>query len=123
MASLSVICRDDWVLGGDFNTVRSLNEKSGTARMTTSMQMFDSVINELELHDPPLHNARFIWSNFRESPICYRLDRFLISVGWGSFYPFYRQKALPRITSCHCPIVLDMEESKWGPCPFRFKNI
>ena len=110
-------------MGGDFNTVRELDEKSGSSRITTSMVEFDRLIGELELYDPLLYNSKFTWSNFRASPICCRLDRFLVSNGWCDLYPYCRQETLPRVTSDHCPITLNTERERWGPTPFRFENV
>ncbi|XP_075473994.1 uncharacterized protein LOC142505056 [Primulina tabacum] len=123
LAGLRVICGDRWCLGGDFNVVRSIQEKINSCSMTSSMHCFDSLIQELQLCDPPLMNGKFTWSNLRSSPICCRLDRFMFTVGWTEIYPFYRQSILPRITSDHFPLVLDLAKTKWGPTPFRFENV
>ncbi|XP_073021415.1 uncharacterized protein [Primulina eburnea] len=123
LAGLSVICEDRWCLGGDFNVVRSLREKINSRSQTSSMFCFDSLIQELELCDPPLLNGKFTWSSLRSSPICCRLDRFMFTVGWTEIYPCYRKSILPRITSDHFPLVLDLAKNKWGPTPFRFENV
>ena len=103
--------------------VRFVNEKSNGGRMTTSMRNFNDFIQDTELKDLELLNAQFTWSNFREDPVCRRLDRFLISVGCEEIFPEVRQMALARVTSDHCPIQLDTNKVKWGPSPFRFENM
>ena len=75
------VCGDNWCLEGDFNVVRLLHEKFNSSRFTRSMRMFNDLIGEMSLIDPPLANSRYTWSNFRDNPICYRLDRFLFSRG------------------------------------------
>ncbi|XP_073059743.1 uncharacterized protein [Primulina eburnea] len=122
LVGLESICGDKWCLGGDFNVVRNTGEKLNSFTNTTSMQCFDELIGELRLHDPPLLNAKYTWSNFRANPICCRLDRYLFSRDWMDIFPNYRQVVLPRITSDHCPVVLDTAELRWGPAPFRFEN-
>ncbi|RVW69157.1 hypothetical protein CK203_064455 [Vitis vinifera] len=84
-----------WCVGGDFNVIRRRSEKLGGSGVTSSMRDFDGFIRECELHDPPLRNASFT---------CL-------------------QEVLPRWTSDHWPIVLDTNPFKWGPTPFRFKNM
>lgn len=86
LAGLRVICGGKWCLGGDFNVVRTLSKKLNSQSTTTSMRCFDSLINELELIDPPILNAKYTWSNFRDIPICCRLDRFLFTEGWMTLF-------------------------------------
>ena len=74
-------------MGGDFNVIRKRSEKLGGSRFTFSMRDFDDFIRECELHDPPLQNASFTWSNIQESPVCKRLDRFLYSNEWEFSFP------------------------------------
>ncbi|RVW19550.1 putative ribonuclease H protein [Vitis vinifera] len=97
--------------------------KTGGSGVTSSMRDFDGFIRESELHDPPLRNASFTWSNMQESPVCKRLDRFLYSNEWELSFPQSLQEVLPRWTSDHWPIVLDTNPFKWGPTPFRFENM
>ena len=59
-----------WCVGGDFNVIRRRSEKLGESGFTSSMRDFDGFIRECELHDPPLQNAFFTWSNMQESPVC-----------------------------------------------------
>ncbi|RVW96808.1 Transposon TX1 uncharacterized 149 kDa protein [Vitis vinifera] len=72
---------------------------------------------------PPLRNAAFTWSNMQADPICKRLDRFLFSSEWDTFFSQSFQEALPRWTSDHSPICLETNPLKWGPTPFRFENM
>ena len=107
--------------GLNFNVIRRSSEKLGGSRVTSSMRDFDGFIRERELHDPPLRNASFTWSNMQESPVCKRLDRFLYSNEWELSFPQSLQEVLPRWTSDHWSIVLDTNLFKWGPTPFRFE--
>ena len=86
------------------------------------MRELDSLIGELELVDPNLNNARFTWSNFRQFPICCRLDRFLFTNEWAEGYQSYRQEVEARAVSDHSPVILDTSPPKWGLTPFRFEN-
>ena len=62
------------------------------------MRCFDEFIRESGLLDPPLRNAAFMWSNMQVVPIYKRLDRFLFSSKWDSFFSQSFQEALPRWT-------------------------
>ena len=70
--------------------VRDVREKLNSNSVTRSMKTFDELLREMGLVDPLLRNAKFTWSNFREHPICCRLDRFMFSVDWGSLFPAFK---------------------------------
>ena len=112
-----------WCVGGDFNVIRRISEKMGDSSLTVNMRCFDEFIRESGLLDPPLRNAAFTWSNMQVDPICKRLDRFLFSAEWDSFFSQNIQEALPRWTSDHSPICLETNPFMWGPTPFRFENM
>ncbi|XP_070677899.1 uncharacterized protein [Malus domestica] len=76
-----------WLSGGDFNVMRFVNEKSNGGRMTTSMRDFNDFIQDTKLKDLELLNAQFTRSNFREEPVCRKLDKFLFSVGCEEIFP------------------------------------
>ncbi|TQE05899.1 hypothetical protein C1H46_008582 [Malus baccata] len=67
-----------------------------------------------------MHN---LLGQISEKNLCRRLDRFLCSTGCEDIFPEARQTALARVISDHCPIQLDTNKVKWGPCPFRFENM
>ncbi|BFG29848.1 hypothetical protein CerSpe_161220 [Prunus speciosa] len=122
LAAVYGICGSNWCIGGDFNITRFPSEKSNGGRITRSMRVFNDFIRETNLCDPDLHNAAFTWSNMRENAILRRLDRFMFTPAWEELFPHTRQVALPRVTSDHCPILLDSNAKKWGPVPFKFEN-
>ena len=80
IAGLLILCGYRWCIGEDFNVVRSLQEKFNSNRITRSMKLFDELLRELNLKDLPLCNGQFTWSNFWDQPVCFCLDRFLVSV-------------------------------------------
>ena len=123
LSGLKEICQSRWCVGGDFNVVRRVSKKFNSSSTTRSMRQFDSLIRDLELTDPTLANARFTWSNFRESPVCYRLDRFLFTNDWVVGYQSFRQEVEPRAVSDHSPVVLDTSPPLWGPTAFWFENV
>ncbi|XP_077252082.1 uncharacterized protein LOC143891391 [Tasmannia lanceolata] len=56
-----------WCIGGDFNEIRFVGERSGCRRTTRNMVAFDDFIANHELVDLPLAGARFTW-NRGENP-------------------------------------------------------
>ena len=48
-------------MGGDFNLVRFLEERSRGGGLTTSMRRFSEVVEDLELRDFPLMGGPFTW--------------------------------------------------------------
>lgn len=123
LVGLYGLCGNRWILGGDFNVVRYPSEKLNALGITRSLVDFDEFIKDMELRDIPLNNSRYTWSSLRKNLVCSRIDWFLFSCEWGDSHTHVRQEALVRIVSDHCPIVLDTNLVKWGPTPFRFKNM
>jgi len=71
-----------WIIGGDFNIIRTLGEKRGGARREDqSMEEFNEMIMEQRLVDIPTTNGVHTWNNRRggKNQIASRLDRFLLS--------------------------------------------
>ncbi|KAJ0100234.1 hypothetical protein Patl1_19749 [Pistacia atlantica] len=59
LAGLFGLCSPNWCLGGDYNLVRFISEKSNGGRESSSMRLFNSFVKETELIDPELNNAEF----------------------------------------------------------------
>ncbi|XP_077237086.1 uncharacterized protein LOC143878724 [Tasmannia lanceolata] len=116
------VVRDRWVfpwcIGGDFNEIRFVGERSGCRRTTRNMVAFDDFIANHELVDLPLSGARFTWNRGESQS---RIDRFLICPGWSNLVPDVYQRSLIHSVSDHCPILLDPRLQSWGRPPFRFE--
>ena len=52
-----------------------------------------------------------------------RIDRFLVSNDWESYFSGGIQSTLPKPISDHCPILLDAGGIRKGHIPFRFEVI
>lgn len=70
----------DWVLGGDFNSVKSSKEIKGVSerRMRWEMHDFRNIIEDMDLVDVPRISGIFTWSNGVGNSMS-RLYRFLLS--------------------------------------------
>lgn len=76
---------------------------------TKDMVSCNSFIEEFELADMSLDGRQFTWSWLDGLSMC-RLDRFLLSTKWCSFWPNCIQFAIGSCLSDHFPILLCDEE-------------
>ncbi|XP_077249371.1 uncharacterized protein LOC143888867 [Tasmannia lanceolata] len=109
-----------WIVGGDFNTIRFPSEKNRPGRITTSMRHLSNFIQDGQLIDLPLEGSRYTWSNNQESLVKSRIDRILVSKEWEEVFTKIFQRALPKPTSDHNPLLLEISNYSGGPRPFRF---
>jgi len=71
-----------WIMGGDFNMIKSLSEKKGGTRTLSKDSLaFQTFIDNMKLVDTDMSNGLFTWNNKRggESQVASKLDRFIIS--------------------------------------------
>ncbi|KAJ4969222.1 hypothetical protein NE237_015923 [Protea cynaroides] len=115
-----------WILMGDFNIVRSKDEKMGGKTINTSnTDAFNSCIVNAGLHDLRWGGCHFTWSNkqFGDKRISCKLDRVMINSFWEVEFQGSDAKFLPQGISDHSPAVITMEEPlDFGPKPFKFFN-
>nr|GEZ25419.1 RNA-directed DNA polymerase, eukaryota [Tanacetum cinerariifolium] len=107
------------IVMGDFNEVRSNNERRGSCFHPYSARHFDRFISNLGLIDIPLEGYAFTWSHHSASKMS-KLDRFLISDGVFSLFSSIMAVCLDRHLSDHRPILLREVHVDFGPIPFRF---
>eukprot|EP00253_Pinus_taeda_P031160 PITA_31160 len=116
----------DWIIGGDFNLIRSLEEKKGGIRkMDHFMEKFNDLIDELRLVDIQTINGICTWNNRRggKNQIVSRLHRFLVSEGIMNKDIFVEAKIMPSLGSDHWPIRLEVDiKVLQGKIPFRFES-
>nr|GEY56425.1 RNA-directed DNA polymerase, eukaryota [Tanacetum cinerariifolium] len=115
-----ILCRwnGETIILGDFNEVRSIDERRGSCFNPSSARVFDHFISTSSLVDVKLDGYTFTWSHpsgFKMS----KLDRFLVSE--GIFFDLYSITALclDRHLLDHRPILLRVVYSDFGLIPFR----
>ncbi|CAL1372119.1 unnamed protein product [Linum trigynum] len=117
-----------WLLTGDFNAFRSLNEKSGLATTSTARRcrIFNNFIDQANLIDLGFSGPRFTWSrgdtasNYKAS----RIDRSLCNSTWNECFPNSTVIHLPRMQSDHSPILTSIggrSPTNSPSRPFRFE--
>lgn len=116
-------CHTPVVVAGDFNLIRSPEDKSSDNVDFPRMHMFNDCIANLPLRKITRVGGRYMWTNNRVDPIRSVLDRVLVSVDWELAYPLCSLRAITRIGSDHCPLLLS---TGGGPPPklnrFHFEN-
>jgi hypothetical protein len=70
------------VVAGDFNLIRSPNDKSLANIDIPRMRMFNDCIADLALREMTRVGARYTWSNNRVDPIRSVQDQVFVSVEW-----------------------------------------
>ncbi len=111
-----------WVLLGDFNAVRTENERRGSSFDARVALDFNSFITQSELVDLQMGGRKFTWYNLKGTKMS-RLDIFLVSTNFVDQWPTARVVALRRCLSDHCPIILKLDKHDYGPTPFRLFDI
>ncbi|KAM0867146.1 hypothetical protein ACQ4PT_042150 [Festuca glaucescens] len=94
------------VVAGDFNLIRSPEDKSSSLVDIPRMQMFNDCLADLALREITRVGARFTWSNNRIDPVQSVLDRVFVSVEWEMEFPLCSLRAATRIGSDHSPLLL-----------------
>nr|GEU51902.1 RNA-directed DNA polymerase, eukaryota [Tanacetum cinerariifolium] len=108
------------IIMGDFNEVRSSDERRGSCFNPYSARHFDRFIFNSGLVDVTLEGYAFTWSHPSASKMS-KLDRFLVSDGIFSLFPSITALCLDRHLSDHQPILLREVHLDFGPTPFRKK--
>ncbi|XP_020555146.1 uncharacterized protein LOC110013305 [Sesamum indicum] len=110
LENLAIQCADiPWLIGGDFNAVRDLNEVCGTSGdIRTTMEEFNAAIQNTGLLPLPMQGEWYTWHNHSATPrnLWKRLDRMLINDRWMARFPNAFYSVLTPRTSDHSPMVL-----------------
>lgn len=117
-----VICQAvHWCVLGDFNAVRSVEERRGSISSSHNHKLesedFNWISDEMGLQDIPLLGRKFTWMRPNGQQMN-RLDKILISEEWEMEWPCCIQEVLKGDFSDHCPILLRRSIVDWGPKPF-----
>jgi exonuclease III len=122
----SLATTPNWIIGGDFNMILSLEEKTGgSKRLEQDSGKFKTLIEHLKLVDIENNNGTFTWSNRRSGNqhVACRLDRFLVAEELIEKDLCMESLILPKAGSDHWPIALHLEiEAIPKYKPFRFEK-
>ncbi|XP_012846985.1 PREDICTED: uncharacterized protein LOC105966965 [Erythranthe guttata] len=118
-------CHEPWVIGGDFNVIKTLDEKQGGSNAhMTGMQDFNDFLVDARLTDAGFVGNIFTWSNNQrgQNRIWQRLDRILLNAEAFTAISA-RVDHLPRLESDHCPLLLNFGQLQTKPSRFYFQKM
>ncbi|XP_066357840.1 uncharacterized protein [Miscanthus floridulus] len=97
-----------WVIIGDFNLIRSEDEKNNDNINNSLIRAFNDAISQLGLMEIPLLGRSLTWTNGQESPVLAKLDRALVNLEQTTTSPTTSLIPQAKPTSDHTPILLSM---------------
>lgn len=100
---LANLVHSPWMLGGDFNLVRWLIDRSGNQRIFTLMLLFNDLIRDLQLIDVPLENRRFTWCSNRPAPSHSKINRVFLAPEIALQFTLISLRDLEVMVSDHAP--------------------
>nr|GEX75748.1 RNA-directed DNA polymerase, eukaryota [Tanacetum cinerariifolium] len=104
--SLLISCWDgETIVIGDFNEVRTSDERLGSVFNLSSARAFNSFISVSRLVDVKMEGYSFTWSHPSASKMS-KLDRFLVAEGILSYFPSISAVCLDKNLSDHRSILL-----------------
>ena len=112
----------NWLFLGDFNFIRSLDNRNRPGGDVNDIFLFNEIIGHLGLLELPLEGRSFTWSNMQEQPLLEQLDWFFTTSDWISFYPNTVVLPLAKTSSDHVPCVVSIDTTIPKAKVFRFEN-
>ena len=71
---LNIPSADDWLLLGDFNYIRSPDNRNKPGANVQDMFTFNDFIREQNLTELPIKGRAYTWSNMQLQPLLEQLD-------------------------------------------------
>ena len=93
------------IIGGDFNIIRSPDEKNNENYNDRWPFLFNVVIDTLSLRELEMAGRKFTWANHLQNQTFEKLDRILVCTEFESKYPLTTIHALNREISDHTPLL------------------
>ncbi|XP_058783968.1 uncharacterized protein LOC131658719 [Vicia villosa] len=112
--------RGEWVVGGDFNSVKNREERRGKENHSRGVEMeeFKCFIETMELVDLQVMGSLFTWIK-PNGKAGSRLDRILLTGSLISNWEIVAQEVGMRDVSDHKPVWTKSSKVDWGPKSFR----
>lgn len=122
LKDLDVQDSENWLLIGDFNFYRSLEDRNKPGGNLQNTLIFNDIIGHLGLIELPLKGRAFTWSNMQQDPLLEQLDWFFTTVNWTTDYPNTEVLPMAKITSDHIPCKISIGTHIPRSQIFRFEN-
>lgn len=112
----------DRLIVGDFNLVRSPDNRNREGGDVTEMLLFKEAISALGLIEIPLLGKKITWSNKQHPPLLERLDWFFTSASWLIGYPNTKACTLNSEVLDHTPCIIEIATDIPKSNIFIFEN-
>lgn len=119
---LAIPDSEDWLLVGDYNFIRSSDNKNKAGGDVNDILMFNDIIRAQALIELYLKGRSYTWSNMQDDPLLEQLDWFFSSCHWTQTFPNTIVTALGKPISDHTPCVINIQTSIPKSKIFRFEN-
>ena len=96
-----------YVIGGDFNIMRRPEDKSTDNFDFKWPNIFNQVIEVLDLKEIEMSGRQFTWASYGDNPIFEKLDRVLVTTEWEEKFSISSVQSRDRGIFDHTPIVLN----------------
>ncbi|XP_073116153.1 uncharacterized protein [Elaeis guineensis] len=113
--------KGQWIIIGDFNAIRFLNERKGNSNSIYVSEEFNLFVDHHQLVELKLNQLLFTWSNHHDSPSMTKLDGCLVTTDWIEQFLVAMPMPLPKTTSNHFPLKLEFYKHPACRKPLRFK--
>ncbi|XP_074271485.1 uncharacterized protein LOC141595419 [Silene latifolia] len=120
-----IACNAPWLVLGDFNVVRSPDEKlSSTPPVLQEMSDFNAYLSSCQLDDLSSSGCDMTWTNKQDpdTRVWSKLDRVLVNPSWYSSFPTSYALFKEAGISDHSPILVHIFEDRQMVKRFSFLN-
>src|SRR4051812_38370101 len=100
---------DNMLLLGDFNFIRSPENRNRPGGDLNDIFLFNEIIGHLGILELPLKGRAFTWSNMQDEPLMEQLDWFFTSSSWISVYPNTVVLPMAKTSSDHVPCIVSID--------------
>ena len=122
MKNLNIGDDENWILVGDFNFYRSLDDRNRPSENIQDTFIFNDAIVQLGLIELPLKGRSYTWSNMQQDPLLEQLDWFFSSVNWTTTYQNTSVHPMTKHISDHIPCKIMIGSHIPKSRIFRFEN-
>lgn len=117
--NLEINIDQNWILMGDFNFIRSVQNRNLPGGDMNDILIFNEIISNIGLIEVPLKGLSYTWSNMQEQPLLQQLDWVFTSLAWTLKFP---HTSVAKYISDHAPCMISIETSVPKSKLFRFEN-
>lgn len=115
-----------WAVGGDFNSILSLDEYAGASTPDlSSISDFNGFLSQSDFQEISTTGGLFTWTGVRRTGrVWKKLDRLLFNSEWLQHFPGGSVEVLSRATSDHAPLLYRVQFPQASvPRSFKFQSM